>query len=167
MRRFGVELAIPIAPGARAIAFSMGGGLLVGYAERLVRLGDHPLEFPLPAGFDLRAIAVDPGGYWLGGASELIGLRPARHDLAPRAECSVKSPVRALAYGPDRSIYALLEDHGLLRDGELLAVVEACGLARSGGRLLALTSDAIADITHFVATPPAKSPQIQLPGCDS
>ncbi|MHC4938401.1 MAG: hypothetical protein ACYTHK_05480 [Planctomycetota bacterium] len=165
VRTLGVDVGIPLEGGARAIAFTMGGGLLVGYPGKLVRLGDHPLEVELP-GLEVTAIAADPGGYWIGG-NALIGFRPTQDDLAERARYEIDSPVRALAYGPDASMYALLEDGRILRDGELRGEVEAIGLTRSGGRLLALTEDAILDVTHVVDSPPEELAEFDLPGCGS
>lgn len=167
VRRPDHDTPIPVPPGARAIAFTMGGGLLVGLAERLFRFGDHPLEFALSAGFGLRAIAVDPGGYWLGGAACVAGFRPAAEGLVQRRSYDVEAPVRALAYGPDGAVYALLESGALLRDGEQRAVLDAIGIARAGKRLLALRNRLVEDITRYVAPPPEKGPEFVLPPCDS
>lgn len=166
VRPFGGDGGVPVPPGARAIAFTMGGGLLVGTIEALFRLGDHPLEHVLPEGFGLRAICVEPGGYWLGGARRVIGFRPGPDGLSVRREFAVQSPVRGLAHGPDGAVYALLENHHLLRDGEHRGDCDAVGIARSRSRLLALGKRSVDDITHFVAPPPEKGPDIVLPACD-
>jgi len=166
VRRPGRDTPIPLPPGARAIAFTKGGGLLVGYADRLLRFGDHPLEFPLPSGFDLRAIAVDPGGYWLGGAATVAGYRPAAGGLAERRSYRVESPVRALAHGPDGAVWALLEDGALLREGERRAVCEAVGIARAGNRLLALRNRLVDDITRYVPPPPEEGVAFVPPPCE-
>jgi len=155
-----------VPPDARAVAFTMGGGLLVGCSATLLRLGDHPLELPLPDGFDLRAVSVDPSGYWLGGAHAVIGMHPAPGGLAPRREYAVPAPVRSLAYGPDGVMYALLADGALWRDGEPCGRIDAVGVARAGRRLIALGT-AIEDLGRFVPPPPEKGPEFVLPPCDA
>ena len=165
IRRVDKPTPIPIEPGARALAFTMAGSVLLAYPDRLVRLGEHALAFEVD--FELRALATDPGGYWLGGDRLVRGYRPTAGGVTPRAEYTVPSAVRSLAYGPDGSIYALLEDGSVLRDGERRASTDAVGLARAGARLLALTPRGIEELPDVVPPPPEAGLEVELPACDS
>lgn len=166
IRRLGEDGAVSIPPDARAIAFAMSGSLLVGFADRLVRLGDRALEVSLPDGFDVRSMTVDPGGYWLGGASSIVGYRPTANGVAVRAEWATTAPVHALSPGPDGAIYALA-GADLLRNGEIKAQVNLVGLARCGKNLVGLRSDSLVDLNEFVPTPPSERPDIEFPPCES
>ena len=166
VQRPGEERAIPLEPGARAIAFAFSGSLLVGYPQRIVRLGDRPLALDLPGAFDLQTIVADPGGFWVGGAKGMIGFRPTPEGAAIRAEWRTGAPVESMTPGPDGSLYAL-SDGALWRGGERVADVACRGLARQGRALVGLTENSVVDLTRYVPDAPEDLPDIQLPACES
>ncbi|MEM8886061.1 MAG: hypothetical protein AAGD14_18495 [Planctomycetota bacterium] len=166
--RWGAKGTIPVPPGARAIAFTMGGGLLLGCPRQLFRLGDHPLELTLPEDFDLRALAVDTGGFWVGGATEVIGYRPVPGGVAERRRIPVSAPVRAMAPGPDGRLYLLLEPGREVyceTEHRGTATRDLFGMVREGPRLVGLADEGLAELSRFVGDAP-DAPDIEIPNCD-
>jgi len=178
--RAGTVLGVvPVPEHATALAVSMGGGLLIGFAGSahgrvLVRLGDHPLELTKPAGFAVRSLAVDSSGFWIGGDSEVVGYRPTLGGVTQRARLTVNAATRAMAVGPDAALYVLLADGRRLvriRDGEAtdagVAAEELCGIARRGRALVGCGASGELDLTRLVPVAPDEGPHFELPSCDS
>jgi len=176
----GAVLAVvPVPEHATSLAVSMGGGLLVGFGESshgrvLVRMGEHPLVLTKPAGFAVRAIAVDSSGFWIGGDGEVIGYRPTLGAVTQRARLTLEAAVRAMAVGPDGALYVLLADGRRLvrvRDGEARVAgksdEELCGLARRGRALIGCGASGEVDLTRFVPHAPDGSPHFEVPSCDT
>jgi hypothetical protein len=174
----GVVGAVPVREGATALAISFSGGVLVGYGPSahgvvVERLGENPLALYKPTGFAVRALAVDTGGFWMGGDTRLIGFRPTLGGVTIRADLPIDAAARAMAIGPDGSLYVLLADGRRLvrvRDGVATdagaADEELCGIARRGPRLLGCGATDLVDLSRHVLPPPEKGPEFQLPACD-
>jgi len=174
----GVLSVIPVKAGATAVGVSMGGGLLVGFGESehgtiVQRLGEHPLEIRSPAGFTVRALAVDTGGFWAGGDRRLIGFRPTVGSVTVRADLPLPAAARAMTVGPDGALYVLLSDGRRLvrvKDGQATDAgtsdEELCGIARYGRQLLGCGASATVDLSSMVLQPPEKGPEFSVPACD-
>jgi len=173
----GVLGVVPVKAGATAVAVSMGGGLLVGYGESehgiiVERLGANPLEIRTPAGFSVRALAVDTGGFWAGGDRRLIGFRPTLGSVTVRADLPLAAAARAMTVGPDGALYVLLSDGRRLvrvREGHAedagISDEELCGIARHGRSLIGCGATRTVDLSALVPPPPEKGPEYSVPAC--
>ena len=177
-RNRGVLSVVPVRAGATAVAVTLGGGLLVGYGESdhgiiVERLGDHPLELKSPVGFAVRALAVDTGGFWMGGDRRLLGYRPTLGGVTLRADLTLDAAARAMTIGPDGALYVLLADGRRLvrvREGEAkdagVSPEELCSIARHAGSLVGCGATSVIDLSAFVLPPPEKGPEFSLPACE-
>jgi len=174
----GVLSVTPVRAVATAVAVTMSGGLLVGYGGSdhgivVERFGEHPLELRSPPGFAVRALAVDTGGFWVGGDRRLIGYRPALGNVTLRADLPLDAAARSMAVGPDGALYVLLADGRRLvrvKDGHAedagTSDEELAGIARHASRLVGCGASATVDLSAFVLPPPEKGPEFVVPACE-
>ena len=177
-RNRGVLSVVPVRAGATAVAVSMTGGLLVGYGESehgiiVERTGEHPLELRSPAGFVVRALAVDSSGFWIAGDRRLIGYRPTLGGVTVRADLPLDAAARAMTVGPDGALYVLLADGRRLvrvKDGNAedagISDQELCGIARNGRELIGCGATVTVDLSALTLPPPEKGPAFSVPACD-